>query len=150
MTPDASSLPALRSAGSRSPETLAPKASVRLLDKAADHDASHTSGVAAELSAEDVNRGYRLDVEDSRRPNRWLSLHRRTGTYKVEPEGGGAPVPLPINPDEAYVKEASASSVPGKDDLYVHEALLGWEGWSLAAKRPGLAITNMGGRGDPV
>ena len=144
MTQDASSVPALRSAGFTIARDARAKSLVRLLDKAADHDANHTSGVAAELSAEDVNRGYRLDVEDSRRPNRWLSLHRRTGTYKVEPEGGGAPVPLPINPDEAYVKEASASSVPGKDDLYVHEALLGWEGWSLAAKRPGLAITNMG------
>jgi hypothetical protein len=144
MTQDASSVPALRSVGFTIARDGRAASLVHHLDKAADHDAKHASGVAAELSAEDVNRGYRLDVEDSRRPNRWLSLHRRSGSYNVEPQGGGALVSLPIDPDEAYVKAASASSVPRKDDLYLHEALVGWEGWSLAAKRPGLPITNTG------
>src|SRR5207247_2398602 len=29
-------------------------------------------------------------------------------------------------------------------DQYLHETMFGWEGWSLAAKRPGQAITNTG------
>ena len=41
------------------------------------------------------------------------------------------------------MKGASTSAVPGKEEeQYLHEALFGWEGWSLAAKRPGQAITN--------
>ena len=55
---------------------------------------------------------------------------------------------LPIPPDEGYVKGASASSVPGDKDLYLHETLVGWDGWSLAAKRPGRVITDDGHRGD--
>lgn len=144
MTEDAASVPALRSGGFTIARDARAARLVRQLDKAADHDKQHTSGAAPEVSAEDVNRGYRLDVEDSRRPERWLSLHRRSGRYTVERPGGQPPVSLPIEPDEAYVKGSSASSVPGDDDLYLHEALMGWEGWSLAAKRPGLAITNTG------
>ena len=41
------------------------------------------------------------------------------------------------------MKGASTSAVPGKEEeQYLHEAMFGWEGWSLAAKRPGQAITN--------
>ena len=42
-------------------------------------------------------------------------------------------------PDEGYVKAASTSSqgtLP-KNDQWLHESLLGWDGWSLAVKRPG-------------
>ena len=39
------------------------------LDAAATHEDTHTDDeAAADLWAEDVNRGYRLDVEDQKRP----------------------------------------------------------------------------------
>lgn len=141
MTEDASSLPALRTGGFTIARDARAQRIVRHLDRAADHEGDHAGATATELFAEDVNRGYRLDVEDSKRAGRWLSLHHRKGRYRVEPPGE-PPTPLPIGPDEGYVKGASTSSVPGDEDLYLHESLLGWEGWSLAAKRPGQAITN--------
>ncbi len=137
MTEDASSLPSLRSGGFTIARDARAERIVGGLDESAGHEQSRVADAPAELWAEDVNRGYRLDVEDLKRPGRWLSLHERTGRYTV-----GAEV-LPIPPDEGYVKGASASSVPGgDDDLYLHETLVGWDGWSLAAKRPGKAITN--------
>lgn len=139
MTDDASSLPALRTGGFTIARDARAKRTVGLLDEGAGHEQARAAGTPAELWAEDVNRGYRLDVEDLKRPGRWLSLHERTGRYSVGTED------LPLAPDEGYVKGASASSVPGgDDDLYLHETLAGWDGWSLAAKRPGKAITNTG------
>ena len=103
-----------------------------------------TTKRAADLWAEDVNRGYRLDVEDQKRPGRWLSLHHRVGDYLLQQDDlSKAPLPSEVPPDEGYVKGASTSAVPGKEEeQYLHEAIFGWEGWSLAAKRPGQAITN--------
>ena len=62
-------------------------------------------------------------------------------------ERPGGPVPVPIKPDEGFVKGASTTSVPGEADadLYLHEAVFGWDGWSLVAKRPGQAIVDNAG-----
>jgi hypothetical protein len=143
MTEDASSASALRTGGFTIARDGRAARVVDVLDTAADHDAAQTGDAPADLAAEEVTRGYRLDVEDSTHPGRWLSLHRRVGTYVVRQDGGE--VPLPVGEDEAYVKGASGSSVPEQeDDLYLHETMFGWDGWSLAAKRPGRAITNEG------
>ncbi len=141
MTDDASSLPALRTGGFAIARDGRAGRIVSLLDKAADHQKAVRARTPAELCAEDVTRGYRLDIEDQKRPGRWLSLHEREGTYRVKRPGHAA-VKLPIDPDEGYVKSASGSSVPNDDDLYLHETLIGWDGWSLAAKRPGKPIKN--------
>jgi hypothetical protein len=144
MTDDESSLPALRTGGFTVARDNRAERIVGVIDAGVDHDAAQSSGGPAELFAEDINRGYRLDVEDLHSPGDWRSLHRRKGKYVVRPLAG-APAPLTVEPDEGYVKGASASSVPeDEDDLYVHETLFGWDGWSLAAKRPGSAITNDG------
>ncbi|MGH9245457.1 MAG: hypothetical protein ACRD29_14305 [Acidimicrobiales bacterium] len=144
MTEDAASLPALRSGGFTVARDERTARLVDHLGTAAGHEDDHTDGNPTELFAEDVNRGYRLDVEDERHPGRWLSLHERTGSYQLEQPGGTkVPLPVTIPPDEGYVKGASATAVPGHDEeLYHHEAMFGWEGWSLAAKRPGQAITD--------
>lgn len=144
MSEDAAALPALRSSGFMIARDRRNTKLVVHLANAADHQDLHDADQPAELFAEDVNRGYRLDVEDQSRPGRWLSLHQRTGTYSLQqPNGTKTPLPSKIPADEGYVKGASTSAVPGKeDDQYLHEALFGWEGWSLAARRPGQAITN--------
>ena len=144
MTEDASSAPALRTGGFSIARDGRAERVVDVLDAASDHDAAHTSNAPADLFAEDVTRGYRLDVEDSKHPNRWLSLHRRVGSYVARPTSGPE-VPLDIDEDVAYVMGASTSPVPHQySDHYVNETFLGWSGWSLAAKRPGSAITNDG------
>jgi len=144
MVTDAASLPALRTGGFTVARDARAGAVVSQVGAAAEHESRHAAGTPTDLFAEDVTRGYRLDVEDAKQPERWKSLHRRVGEYRVEPAGAPA-VDLPIGPDEGFAKGASSASVPGhEEDLYLHEALFGWDGWSLAAKRPGLAITNTG------
>ena len=56
-------------------------------------------------------------------------------------------MPVPVKADEGFVKGASTTSVPGETDadLYLHEAVFGWDGWSLVAKRPGQAIVDNAG-----
>ena len=129
-TPDEEGLPTLRSGGlsvvrSGRALTLAKRlVDTKALDGQTDED-------AVVLNAEDVNRGYRLDVEHDGKP--WRSLHRRVGTVTLH--GSGVP---PEVHDEGYVKSTSATSADDKDsDLHVHEALVRWSGWSLAAERPG-------------
>lgn len=96
------------------------------------------------LRAEDVTRGYRLDVldESEHRPE-WRSLCLRTGHYVL---GETAPERVPRNGEiheEAYIKASSATAEPGPlqdaatAPLYVHESLFHWDGWSQVIKPPG-------------
>lgn len=91
------------------------------------------------MFAEDVLRGYRVDVQPipGGTPERWRSLCARRGDYRLI-EGGGA---LDIAPDEGYVKGASTSSDDASpDDHYLHESVFRWAGWSLVAPRPGRTL----------
>jgi hypothetical protein len=108
-------------------------------------------GVDVKLFAEDLLRGYRVDVwdEDARDGPRWFSLHQRVSSHAVDP-GDGQPVALPDIEDEGYIKATAVSGerkdhpVPPSDDLYLHEAVFGWQGWSLSAPFPGKRIVEPG------
>jgi hypothetical protein len=101
------------------------------------------------LNSADVCRGYRIDVWDASGPvgpggtRSWRSLCQRTGSDLVV---NGPTLALPPSDAEGLVKAASASrGDPGSDPteqntLYIHEAVFGWDGWSLCARRPGRAI----------
>lgn len=92
------------------------------------------------LFAEDVLRGYRADIEDAAAAGRWRSLMQRVGTYTLKLAAGDETV-AGIVPDEGYVKAESASSKDSAaSDLYLHETLFKWTGWSLVAPRPGRTI----------
>ncbi|MBV8414638.1 MAG: hypothetical protein JO251_05440 [Verrucomicrobia bacterium] len=102
------------------------------------------------LQAEDLLRGYRIDVLDETQGNTWHSLCARQGTYKLR---DGSLLDLPA--DEGYVKAASTSSqyapVPEHANpadpaslLYMHECIFRWTGWSLCAGRPGKTIMDQG------
>ncbi|MEV5508337.1 hypothetical protein [Streptomyces orinoci] len=108
-------------------------------------DARRLAGTsAALLDAQHLVRGYRVDVatvdETTGRTADWHPLCARTGRYAVR-RPGEAPVPITVAPDEGQVK-ASALSHDRADDrqLYVHQALFGWHGWSLAAPPPGRTL----------
>jgi len=99
-------------------------------------------GDAVTFFAEDLHRGYRIDVAAvpdavSRAP--WRSLCARVGDYRLI--NGGA---LPLPDDEGYVSEGGMTSSLGPntnpDDHYLHESLFRWTGWSLCTPRPGLTI----------
>jgi hypothetical protein len=90
------------------------------------------------LHADDLLRGYRVDIYDDL-SGKWFSLMQRVGMV-IFPE---AAKELPVK-DEGYIKAASTASKDDKDsDLYFHEAVFKWNGWSLAAGRPGKVIVRV-------
>ncbi len=92
-----------------------------------------------ELFADDLVRGYRVDLFDDKAAA-WHSVCRRVGSYEFE-EGTGGPISLAGEEDEGFVQLCSTESLDeSDDDLNVHESLFTWDGWSLAAPRPGLTL----------
>ncbi|MFC9449163.1 hypothetical protein ACFTSE_23705 [Bacillus cereus] len=97
----------------------------------------------ADLYAEDLTRGYRLDVlEES--TNEWRSLHERVGTYTILHSNE----PDPVIVDEGFIQPSITKPAEPIDqpndptkELYVHESIFAWEGWSLSAPRPGKSIS---------
>jgi hypothetical protein len=91
---------------------------------------------------EDLVRGYRMDVRDGK-TGQWQSLHKRRGRYTIVPEHDP---PITINgADEgaslpAVTQRQASARETGVGNIYVHESLLHWQGWSLAAPRPGKAL----------
>lgn len=92
-----------------------------------------------QLWAEDLVRGFRFDVWD-RSTEVWRSLCLRTATYNVD----GVKVLIPADkPEEGTVRLAatkSADPASNPKTIYLHEAVVSWTGWSLAAAAPGRAI----------
>jgi hypothetical protein len=90
-----------------------------------------------ELWAEDVVRGYRIDIWD-RKTGVWRSLCEREATYDLN---DGAVI---ITPSEEGTVRLGATKSPDPASnpnlVYLHEALVSWTGWSLAAAPPGRAI----------
>lgn len=144
MTADASSLPALRSTGIIVARQDRAADMVAQFDRSARHDQRHTAGQPAQLGAEDVTRGWRIDIQDEKSGTReWFSLHRREGRYELVAPGADArPLSVQPAPDEGYLKAAATSSAAPDPaaDQYLHETLAGWDGWSLAVKRPGKVV----------
>ncbi|HTW99132.1 MAG TPA: hypothetical protein VMD59_10160, partial [Acidimicrobiales bacterium] len=100
------------------------------------------------LQADDIIRGHRFDVYTlSEAIPRWYSLHQRIGSYVF---GTNSAVALPAGPGTPG--EDEGTSVPGATsaantdisptppDLWVHEGIASWQGWSLGAPRPGPQI----------
>ncbi len=141
MTPDEGSLPALRGAGLTVVRDERVESAVTAFDRTVLAQREVEQGRPADLWAEDVVRGYRVDVDRDGRG--FASLCRRVGRYVLQRPGhpDGDEVEIPVDPDEGFVKGASTTAVPGDDELYLHDALLSWSGWSLVAGRPGRRIT---------
>lgn len=93
------------------------------------------------LYAEDITRGYRVDVNHQpagSSTGTWYSLFQRVGTYQF----------LTSNMKTQFSDEGwvgfSATQDSGATDLSIHELVFRWKGWSLAAPRPGSAVANDG------
>ena len=95
--------------------------------------------------AEDINRGYRVDVWDDV-TRIWHSLSRRRGTYSI------GETAITWDGDATYSDEGwiqlSAISAPEQvnsdeapEEMRIHESLFDWTGWSLAVPRPGAALS---------
>jgi len=95
------------------------------------------SGSQVQLNAEDLLRGFRVDIRTVGDPT-WRSLHLRAGTYtftnskitKTHTDEGLISLQT-FNPDV---------NDPNNPAHWVHETLFRWLGWSLSVPRPGKAI----------
>ncbi|MFE0753749.1 peptidoglycan-binding protein [Inquilinus sp. NPDC058860] len=140
-------LPSLRSAGLSLAMHDRGAEVVQALARSAGIDAALAVGPGRRrpvvLGAADLVRGWRLDIWSASN-GRWASLHRRRGTYSF---GEDAAVRFEAE-EEGFSQFAAASPVPDptraetpglppvETDLYVHEAMARWTGWSLSAPRP--------------
>jgi hypothetical protein len=94
--------------------------------------------------ADDVVRGYRWDVMADA-DGHWRSLMGAEGVIEVGRDGNVEEV----GADDEGTSVAGVTTAGGPtppEDLYVHEALMNWSGWSLAVRPPGATV----GRDDDV
>ncbi|MDH3307843.1 MAG: hypothetical protein OEO77_10035 [Acidimicrobiia bacterium] len=114
------------------------------LVRAAQNNADLVAGLDVTLFAEDLMRGFRVDIwEES--AGRWSSLMRRTAELSAAPPAGVDAVPVTIAlDDEGFVTtsptEASGPVPPGT--IRLAESLFTWTGWSLAVPQPGKVLDN--------
>ncbi len=135
-TPDNYGLPSLRSAGFSVARVDRATRLVSTFDTAsANNTAITTAGSPVTLHADDVTRGYRVDVWDSM-TRQWHSLSLRDGTYRLL----NGPLTRTFS-DEGFATVATSQSADGTStDLRLPESLFRWAGWSLCAPRPGNTI----------
>ena len=137
-TPTTYGLPSLRSAGFSAARVDRATRLVNVFSGAKSNNTAITanpqnSGVT--LHAEDVTRGYRIDVWSSL-DGRWHSLCLRDGTYSFG--NGGL---TRSYSDEGFTTTATSQSADGTStDLRLPESLFRWAGWSLCAPRAGRTI----------
>ena len=109
-------------------------------------------GGPTRLFAEDLVRGYRLDVRDDL-TGVWRSLHERVLVATAQRYAAGLP---PLSGEgQVQVSLAERLTPPGQapdpnGELYVHEALVSWDGWSLSAPRAGLPLSRHPDAPDPA
>jgi hypothetical protein len=102
-----------------------------------------------ELFAEDLVRGYCIDVFDAK-TGVWRSLCERNGVYRFLEAAGG---PLTETAaDEGFVQFAATEPPDPAAPRVIRtgESLFTWNGWSLAAPRPGKAIMPDDSHADPA
>ena len=91
-----------------------------------------------EMFAEDLIRGYRIDIWDNISRD-WHSLCERKSIYDI----AGGQIIIDVPSEEGTVRLAATTS-PNKDSnpniIWLHEALVSWAGWSLCAPPPGKTI----------
>ncbi len=110
-----------------------------MLDSVRDQPPNQSAANAPLLTTEDVTQGVRVEVHDDV-TKIWRSLHQVR--VRAEVIGGRT---LEFD-DVAFLQETAATH-SGKDKapVHVHEAVFGWDGWSLSAARPALPVVHEGG-----
>lgn len=95
------------------------------------------------LYAEDLMRGYRIDIWDDVGKT-WQSVCRRDETYRFPSASGDLKSGITFDDEEGTLTNAATKPVapPGEEehDLYVHEGIASWDGWSMVVPRIGRYI----------
>lgn len=99
-------------------------------------------GGGLELMSEDVARGMRVEVWDVGDAT-WRSLHARRTSAEIT----GLAQPVDLGDGHGFIQGAPAEETPVAPDkpvppVNVHEAVFGWEGWSLSVPKPGKRVRN--------
>jgi hypothetical protein len=92
------------------------------------------------LFAEDLVRGYRIDIWDDV-TREWHSLCRREASYDINK----GDVVITVPEEEGTVRLAATTSTDpasNPDLVWLHETLVAWIGWSLCAPAPGRTISH--------
>jgi len=131
----AGNLPALRSSGLSVVRTGNAVVLAEALRTSLDHHQAIVGRREPTFYAEDLVQGYRVDVWDEG-SKRWHSLCKRVGSYHFLRSGRTETLE-----DEGFVSDSVTEAVDGSsEDLFAHEGIFGWDGWSLVAPRPGRTI----------
>lgn len=139
--------PRLRTAGIQFAQTRRDAAIRGLFDGAGKKNDKALASAPVELFAEDLIKGWRVDVLDLTREKNgtgrgWQSLMRFDGHYELV--GGGRI--LATKDEEAIARLAAAGTADPNADAQIRnilkasEALFGWTGWSLGAPPAGRAM----------
>lgn len=141
-SPVVASLPALRNSGitiTQTDRALSLVGHFQYIDS--QNANANTSSSDVVLYADDITRGYAFDVWNAQ-TSTWNSLHKRAGTYTFLGTSGNVVETQQVS-DEGCLETAATSAADGSStDLYVHESIFKWAGWSLSAPRYGMGITN--------
>jgi hypothetical protein len=137
-TPDKTGLPAMRTGGLSVVRTGRCEDFWNKLQRAG--DLNDAAGDDLLLQVEDLTRGFRVDVFDTK-SGFWRSLCQRREVYNLRTKPGTKPAYYDYATREASVTASVTSKVgEANPDLYLHEALFHWDGWSLAVRRPGKTV----------
>ncbi|MGD8968913.1 MAG: hypothetical protein PVI07_15515, partial [Anaerolineae bacterium] len=144
-TPDYAGLPSTRSAGLALVRSARAHRMHQLFIASVAQNAAMQANNPVYLYADDLLRGYRVDILPSS-DGVWRSLCQRVGWHLFLDSGREIGLPDGTTEgqevfDEGYVKAASTTSEDDKNsDLYLHETVFSWSGWSMVARRPGQTI----------
>ncbi|MET0552052.1 MAG: hypothetical protein ABW221_03375 [Vicinamibacteria bacterium] len=133
-------LPQLRDAGISIVRRGHAQSLLQAMGKGREKMDSLLAGRAVTFFAEDLMRGYRIDVREGA-SGQWRSLHQREGQYTflrsgdtlaLADEGCAQPSLVRPAPDSAGADEPHDATAH-----FTAESLFVWNGWSLSARRPG-------------
>ena len=128
-------LPALRSSGLSVVRTGNAVVVAEAFRAAAELNQAFLKRKELTFFAEDLVQGYRVDVWDET-AQKWHSLCQRVGTYAFLRNGKEVTLE-----DEGFVGQGITQAADGSsDDVFTHESIFSWNGWSLVAPRPGRTI----------
>jgi len=148
-------LPSLRSAGI---SMMADGRALQLLQSLRNNQGfndslSSQNVVPRPYNAQDLVRGYRINIWSSR-TNSWHSLHDRSASYRFGTDGK---TEFNVKDEEGFTqlsvvqpaddptrhpdKYAKANGMPPYGtNVYIHERVARWNGWSLSVPRPGFSL----------
>ena len=131
---EGSSIPSMRTGGMSLLHIGRAAALLDSFNNATQQHQAAQSNQPVQLYADDLVRGYAVDVLDES-TGIWRSLCMRDGTYQfVRAPQGKKTLTLP---DEGFVTMGTTHDPQASpNDLYLHEQIFRWDGWSLSAPRP--------------